>query len=149
MDNTRAINPAVDGLEIYSRLFNHRPFLKGEIENFIKNFEEKRGDREIENIFGILERVSELRDFGVGKLESNLAVSCTNLIEKLVVAETRADRILTAAHSHEIEKSILSSRDCREAELAEFSRDLQKRYKRIDEKFLEREEDLKRKYTVD
>ena len=35
--------------------------VQGETENFLKNFQDKRGDREIENIFGILERVSELR----------------------------------------------------------------------------------------
>jgi len=148
MDSASSVNPAADGLEICSRLINHRPFLKGETENFLKNFQDKRGDREIENIFGILERVSELRDFGVEKLETNLAGSCTELIENLAVAEASIERILTAGHSNEIEKTLLSSRDCRETELAEFSRDLQKRYKRIDEKFLEREEDLKKKYSV-
>ena len=35
--------------------------LQGEVEYFVKNFQDKRGDREIENIFAVLERVSELR----------------------------------------------------------------------------------------
>ena len=33
-------------LDLYERLFNHRPFLQGEIKHFVKEFEEKRGDRE-------------------------------------------------------------------------------------------------------
>ena len=32
-----------------------------EIRNFVKEFETKRQDTEVENIFGVLERVSELR----------------------------------------------------------------------------------------
>ena len=44
-------------LELYSRLANHRPFLQGEVRHFVREFETKRGDREVENIFGVLERV--------------------------------------------------------------------------------------------
>jgi len=141
-------NPAVVGFEIYSRLFNHRPFLQGEIEHFVKNFEEKRGDREIENIFGILERVSELRDHGVDKLRLNLSESCTQIHANLQVAESMVDRILQASDTTEVEKTLLSSRECREAELEEFSKDIHKRYKRIDENFLLREEELIKKYNV-
>jgi hypothetical protein len=35
--------------------------LQAEVRNFVKEFENKRQDTEVENIFGVLERVSELR----------------------------------------------------------------------------------------
>ena len=41
-----------DILDLYDRLFNHRPFLKGEITHFVKEFEIKRGgEKGIENLF--------------------------------------------------------------------------------------------------
>jgi len=58
------------------------------------------------------------------------------------------DRILQASDTTEVEKTLLSSRECREAELEEFSKDIHKRYKRIDENFLLREEELIKKYNV-
>jgi len=139
-------DPAQDGFEIYCRLFNHRPFLQGEIDFFVKNFQEKRGDREIENIFGILERVSELRDFGADKLESELRGSCTNISENLEAAESVVASIIETSHSTEIEKTLVASRQCREKELAEFSSDIQRQYKKIDENFLEREIKLTSQY---
>ena len=36
--------------------------------SILREFEGKRGDREVEKIFGVLERVSELRDCGLPQL---------------------------------------------------------------------------------
>lgn len=136
------------GLEIFSRIFNHRPFLQGEIEFFVRNFEKRREDREIENIFGILERVSELRDHGVDKLRANLSQSSHQINSNLQAAECMVDRILRASDTNEVEKTLKSSRECRETELVEFTRDIHRRYKRIDENYLLREEELITKYNV-
>lgn len=46
---------------MYDRFFNHRPFIKGEITHFVKEFETKRGDREVENLFETLEITTELQ----------------------------------------------------------------------------------------
>ncbi len=37
--------------EVHGRLFNPRPFLSGEVRNFLREFEDKRKDREVENVF--------------------------------------------------------------------------------------------------
>merc|ERR1719495_96870 len=139
-------NPLQDALQIYSRLFNHKPFLQGEIDHFEKNFQTKRGDREIENIFGILARVSELRDFGVDRLESKLVNSCSDIKASLCQAESVVGRILDAADSNEVEKTLKSGRESREVELSNFSKEIQTSYKKIDENFLNREEELRSKY---
>lgn len=59
-----------DIFDAYGRLFNHRPFVQGEIRHFVKEFEEKRSDREVENVFKILEQVTELRDCEIDKVWS-------------------------------------------------------------------------------
>lgn len=57
-----------DTFDVYSRLFNHRPFLQGEARHFVKEFEEKRQDSEVDNIFKTLETVTELRDYEIDKV---------------------------------------------------------------------------------
>ncbi|XP_023336188.1 biogenesis of lysosome-related organelles complex 1 subunit 5 isoform X2 [Eurytemora carolleeae] len=126
-------NPAAEAFKIWTRLFNHRPFLKGEVEYFVKNFQDKRGDREIENIFAVLERVSELRDFGVDRLEGGIETPCNNIRTNLQTAESLVSEILLHEDSKEVEQTLLVSREAREKELKDFSSHIQRRYLKIDE----------------
>ena len=51
-----------------------------------REFEEKRGDREVDAVFSSLETVSELRDIGVPQLANHLAGAApTNLVANLQV----------------------------------------------------------------
>ncbi|KAK8751940.1 hypothetical protein OTU49_011144, partial [Cherax quadricarinatus] len=67
---------ASDVNEVFSRLFDHRPFLRGEIEFFKKEFEEKRGDREVEQLFRSLELITEIKE---GQIEKIVNSSDDNL----------------------------------------------------------------------
>ena len=42
-------------LDIYGRLFNHRPFVQGEVRHFVREIETKKGDREVNDTFEILQ----------------------------------------------------------------------------------------------
>ena len=105
-------NYGQDLLEIHGRLFNHRPFVQGETRHFVKEFEEKRQDREVENVFSLLERIAELRDSGLPKLkvrryclmpifhrffpqEQANHEACTRLTANLLVAESMCNRYAT------------------------------------------------------
>ncbi|CAB0014408.1 unnamed protein product [Nesidiocoris tenuis] len=48
--------------DIWFRLFDHRPFLSGEIKQFVKDFEESRGDQEVARLFDALEWATDVRD---------------------------------------------------------------------------------------
>jgi hypothetical protein len=48
--------------EINSRLFNHKPFIEGEIRFMIKQFEEIRNEQEINQLFQSLERITDFRE---------------------------------------------------------------------------------------
>jgi hypothetical protein len=48
--------------EIINRLFNHKPFIEGEIRFMIKQFEEIRNDQEINQLFQSLERITDFKE---------------------------------------------------------------------------------------
>jgi len=136
-----------DITEVHTRLFNHRPFLLGEIKHFLREFEEKRGDREVENIFSSLERVSELRDLGLpGLITSATSNRSTNLVANLQVAESMLGRILEQGETGEVEKTLVSSREAREKEWTNFLQEVQVRCKKIDQSFKEQEDSIRKKY---
>ncbi|KAI0219230.1 Biogenesis of lysosome-related organelles complex 1 subunit 5 [Lamellibrachia satsuma] len=62
--------------EIHSRLFDHRPVVRGEISYFLKEFEDKRNDRETKRLQKSLEYAMELNSIlipsGVEMLEKNI-----------------------------------------------------------------------------
>lgn len=133
--------------EVHSRLFNHRPFLQGEVKHFLREFEEKRGDREVENIFSCLERVSELRDLGLpGLITSATSNSSTSLVANLEVAESMLGRILEQGDTGEVEKTLVASRDAREKEWTNFLQEVQIRCRKIDQSFKEQEDAIRKKY---
>lgn len=136
-----------DITEVHSRLFNHRPFLQGEVKHFVREFEEKRGDREVENIFSCLERVSELRDLGLpGLLSSAGSNSSTSLVANLEVAESMLGRILEQGETGEVEKTLVASREAREKEWTNFLQEVQIRCKKVDQSFKEQEDSIRKKY---
>jgi len=133
--------------EVHTRLFNHKPFLKGEVKHFVREFEEKRGDREVENIFSCLERVSELRDLGLPQLLTNASSNIpTSLVANLQVAESMLGRILEQGETGEVEKTLVASREAREREWTNFLQEVQIRCKKVDQSFKEQEDAIRKKY---
>ena len=89
-------------LDLYDRLFNHRPFLKGEVTTFVKEFEKKRGDREVENLFKTLELTTELQTSEVGKLNSSCDEHFPTVNANLLVAQSMCNKILDQAKNSEL-----------------------------------------------
>lgn len=134
-------------LEIHSSLFNHKPFVESENRQFVKDFEEERGDREIEKIFSCLEKVSELRDIGVPQLKEDLSASVsTSIIANLQVAESMFGRILEQEDSKEIEATLASSREARTRDWTAFLQETEERCRKVDQSFKEQEENIRKKY---
>ncbi|XP_009876103.1 PREDICTED: biogenesis of lysosome-related organelles complex 1 subunit 5-like, partial [Apaloderma vittatum] len=66
--------------EIYSRLLDHRPVIQGEIRYFVKEFEEKRGLRELRVLENLKSTVFETNEHVLPKCEQamrdNLNETC-------------------------------------------------------------------------
>ncbi len=105
-----------DLFDVHGRLFNHRPFVQGEVRSFAREFEEKRQDREVENVFRTLELVTDLRDCEVDKLRAQCQSTLPQLKEKVDAACGAAARILDSSCAADVEQAAESSRQAREKE---------------------------------
>ncbi|KAJ8984521.1 hypothetical protein NQ317_010992 [Molorchus minor] len=48
--------------KVWDRLFDHKGFLSGEIGFMLREFELKRGDREVDNLFSVIENITDIKD---------------------------------------------------------------------------------------
>ncbi|XP_053615811.1 biogenesis of lysosome-related organelles complex 1 subunit 5 isoform X2 [Plodia interpunctella] len=135
--------------EVWSRLFDHRPFLNGEIKFILKEFEEKRGDREVENLFSILETLTETKDNQADKIKKSGEPALPLLSEKLEQAlhlceEVEKEYIDIQKRS---EQKRLENQEKRQKEWDQFIDDMNFKCKRIDNAFEEKEEELRDLYA--
>ncbi|ALC47416.1 muted, partial [Drosophila busckii] len=130
------------------RILDHRVFVNGEIESFLDNFEVKRNDSEVETLFQVTEIVGSLkydlseRYITLGNQNLNelsaevnkLLGAVDELLIKAKVERPPSEQLVQARHSREIRK-------------AEFLNNLQHGYKRIDNSFEEKEEEIAELYA--
>ncbi|XP_011568644.1 biogenesis of lysosome-related organelles complex 1 subunit 5-like [Plutella xylostella] len=135
--------------EVWSRLFDHRPFLNGEIKFMLKEFEEKRGDREVENLFSILEKLTDVKDTQVDKIKKSGETGLPILSEKLdqtleLFSGVEAE---IAEVQKQTEQKRIENREKRQKEWDQFIDDMNFKCKRIDNAFEEKEEELRDLYA--
>ena len=73
----------------------------------MKEFEEKRGDRDVESVFKVLETVTELNGGEIDKVKAQCDSTLPTLNSRLLVANSMCTKILDQERSSEI-VSILS-----------------------------------------
>ncbi|CAH2102779.1 unnamed protein product [Euphydryas editha] len=135
--------------EVWSRLFDHRPFLNGEIKFMLKEFEEKRGDREVENLFVILENLTDIKDTQAEKIIKSSSTALPVLGEKLEQALKLSQEIeIEYLDIQKINKQKLTeNREKRQKEWDQFIDDMNFKCQRIDNTFEEKEEELRDLYA--
>ncbi|KAJ8736518.1 hypothetical protein PYW08_007174 [Mythimna loreyi] len=135
--------------EVWSRLFDHRPFLNGEIKFMLKEFEEKRGDREVENLFAILEKLTDIKDSQAEKIikagETGLPVLKEKLQQALLLSEEVEKNYLESHKAYEQRR--LELREKRQNEWDQFIDDMNFKCQRVDNTFEEKEEELRDLYA--
>jgi len=134
-------------LEIFSRLTNHRPFVQGELRNFIREFEKKREDREVEALFQVQARVTELRDLGLPQLlDKGKGGEGGKLLAALQVSQSMLEKVLEQGETGEVELTLATSRETRKREWKEFQLEAAITCKRREEATREQEEAIRRRY---
>ena len=86
-------------------MFNHRPCLKGKVTHFVKEFEKKRGDQEVQNLFETLEVTTELQSGQVEKLVNTCDEQIPTINANLLVAQSMCNKILDQAKNSELVSS--------------------------------------------
>lgn len=121
--------------------------MQGEIKHFVKEFEEKRGDREVESVFKILETVTELDSGEIDKVKAQCDSTLPNLNAKLLVANSMCNKILDQARSSEIEQALESSKAARDKEWNGFLNDCKDKKQNVDDAYLKKENDIRDRYA--
>jgi len=80
--------------EIHARLFDHRPVIQQEINLFIREFEEKRNDRELKNLKSSLDVCHQLSNDSLPGLTGNLATLLPQISNTLTAANDISTAIL-------------------------------------------------------
>lgn len=133
---------------MYDRLFNHRPFLRGEITHFVKEFESKRGkEKDVENLFKTLELTTELQSSEVAKVEKSCEEHFPTVNANLLVAQSMFNKILDQANNSDLDRALESSRQAREKDWSNFMSDFQNKCEKIDDAYNQKEEALKTHYA--
>ncbi|XP_033726588.1 biogenesis of lysosome-related organelles complex 1 subunit 5-like [Pecten maximus] len=87
--------------ELNARLLDHRPILQGHINYFIKEFEEKRGDREQERLEKMSKELTTMNQILLPESLDAMQVYLANVAAKLKVATEVCHKIEEKGNSFE------------------------------------------------
>lgn len=128
---------------MFSRLFDHRPFLHGEIEFFKKEFEEKRGDREVEQLFRSLELITEIKEGQIEKIVGSSDDNLPRTIADIQVALHMCEDTVDTEKQFNTEELLTKKRVERIARLGAVQRDVDEKLKLLDESYQEKEQSMR------
>ncbi|KFP03431.1 Biogenesis of lysosome-related organelles complex 1 subunit 5, partial [Calypte anna] len=145
--------------EIYSRLLDHRPVIQGEIRYFVKEFEEKRGLRELRVLENLNNTISETNEHVLPKCEQAMHDNLNETLKRLQAAndmihgfqerelekkKIQADKLMVLEEKHVAQwEELMKEQKNKQAEVDEEHR---KAMERLKEQYSEMEKELA-KYT--
>lgn len=133
--------------EIWTRLFDHRPFLNGEIKFLLREFEERRSEREIEKLFQILERVTEINGTQIERVKLASDIHLPNLNANLEVSVSMCNKILEKEETYRSDTTLQAKREIRKLEWENFIEDMTQKCSKVDATFEEKQEELREFYS--
>ena len=136
--------------------------------HFVKEFEKKRGDQEVQNLFETLEVTTELQSGQIEKLVNTCDEQFPTINANLLVAQSMCNKILDQAKNSELvsslrikweniiglvsiyfiyiflqDQALESSHQAREKEWSQFLNDFQNKCEKIDDAYNQKEKDLR------
>ncbi|KOX74262.1 Protein Muted like protein, partial [Melipona quadrifasciata] len=136
----------IDTSEIWSRLFRHRPFIQGEITFFLREFQEKRGDREVERLFKLLEYSTELKESQLDRAEQLGDCHLPSLKANVDVALSMCERVLQREQDFDTDIALQENREIRKLEWEKFVNDMSEKCEKVNQTFDEKENEIKEFY---
>ena len=101
----------------------------------MKEFEKKRGDQEVQNLFETLEVTTELQSGQVEKLVNTCDEQIPTINANLLVAQSVCNKIL--------DQALESSHQAREKEWSQYLTNFQNKCEKIDNAYNQKEKDLR------
>ncbi|XP_015475401.1 biogenesis of lysosome-related organelles complex 1 subunit 5 [Parus major] len=135
--------------EVYSRLLDHRPVIQGEIRYFVKEFEEKRGLRELRVLENLKKTIFETNERVLPKCEQAMQDNLSETFKRLQAANTMIHRL--QEREYEVRKLQADKGMAREekciAHWEEFMKEQQNKRAEVDEEHRKAMERLKEQYS--
>lgn len=124
---------AQDVGDLQSRLLDHRPVINAEIRYFVREFEEKRGNRESRLLENINKMVQERNEQMLPSTLEDMNQQLSDVIKRLEAANHMAERVqqreLEAKQSNQLQMNMDRLKD----EWAEFLKEQQRLKEEVDE----------------
>ncbi|NXY81338.1 BL1S5 protein, partial [Alcedo cyanopectus] len=135
--------------EIYSRLLDHRPVIQGEIRYFIKEFEEKRGLRELRVLENLQSTILGSKEQVLPSCEQAMQDCLREAIQRLQAANSRIHGLREREQEERKLQAdkLLAGREQRVALWEEFMREQQRKHAEVEEEHRKALERLKEQYA--
>ncbi|XP_023775661.1 biogenesis of lysosome-related organelles complex 1 subunit 5 [Cyanistes caeruleus] len=135
--------------EVYSRLLDHRPVIQGEIRYFVKEFEEKRGLRELRVLENLKKTIFETNERVLPKCEQAMQDNLSETFKRLQAANAMIHRL--QEREYEVRKLQADKVMAREekciAHWEEFMKEQQNKRAEVDEEHRKAMERLREQYS--
>uniref|UniRef100_A0A803WBS8 Biogenesis of lysosome-related organelles complex 1 subunit 5 n=2 Tax=Muscicapidae TaxID=36291 RepID=A0A803WBS8_FICAL len=135
--------------EVYSRLLDHRPVIQGEIRYFVKEFEEKRGLRELRVLENLKNTIFETNERVLPKCEQAMQDNLSETFKRLQAANAMMHRLQEReyeARKLQADKVMAREEKCI-ADCEEFMKEQQNKRAEVDEEHRKAMERLKEQYS--
>lgn len=114
---------------------------------FVREFEEKRQDREIEGLFTTLQNTIENRDSSIEKFRLASEVHLSDVKKNLDSVKSVLETVLDDQPADDLYKTLEENRARRQTEWQQFVDDMAHKCARVDNTFEEKEEELRDFYS--
>ncbi|XP_072184701.1 biogenesis of lysosome-related organelles complex 1 subunit 5 [Excalfactoria chinensis] len=135
--------------EIYSRLLDHRPVIQGEIRYFVKEFEEKRGLRELRVLENLKKTIFETNGNILPKCEQSMQDNLSEVIQRLQAANDMVHKLQEKEREQrkiQADKK-MAGEEKRVAEREAFLKEQQNKQEEVDEEHRKAMERLREQYS--
>ncbi|KAF7286990.1 biogenesis of lysosome-related organelles complex 1 subunit 5 [Rhynchophorus ferrugineus] len=131
---------------IWDRLFDHKGFLSGEINFTLKEFEEKRGDNEVDNLFKTIENLTDIKDTHINQLKDNVNESVIESNRQLSEALQVCNNLSKLQDESNQNKLLDENINKRKLALDKFIDDITTEYSQINTEHEKQEANLRKVY---
>ncbi|KAI6074879.1 Biogenesis of lysosome-related organelles complex 1 subunit 5 [Aix galericulata] len=135
--------------EIYSRLLDHRPVIQGEIRYFVKEFEEKRGLRELRVLENLKSTIFEANENILPKCEQSMHDNLNEVLKRLQASNNMIHRLQEREHEERKLQAdkVMADEENRIAQWESFMKEQQNKQAEVDEEHRKAMERLKEQYS--
>ncbi|XP_010706676.1 biogenesis of lysosome-related organelles complex 1 subunit 5 isoform X2 [Meleagris gallopavo] len=133
--------------EIYSRLLDHRPVIQGEIRYFVKEFEEKRGLRELRVLENLKKTIFETNENILPKCEQSMHDSLNEVFQRLQAANDMIHKVQEKEHEQRKADKLIAAEEKRVAQRETFLKEQQNKREEVDEEHRKATERLREQYS--